>query len=72
MNCLNFSKGLIEVSCRICNGADLHLTFSFMTSVENNFHRTRNISEKNFLQNKKNPLHGADYYVIEYNFFGPN
>lgn len=70
MNCLNFSKSLIEVSCRICNGADLHPTFSLMTSVENNFHQTRNISEKNFLQNKRNPLQGADYYVIEYNFFG--
>ena len=62
----------MEVSCRICSIADLHPTFPFMTTAEISFYKTRNISEKNFLQNKKNPLHGADYYVIEYNFFGPN
>ena len=56
----------MKVSCRTCSIADLHPTFSFMTTAEISFYQTRNISEKNFSHKKK---HGADYYVIEWIFF---
>ena len=62
----------MKVSCRICSIADLHPTFSFMTTAEISFYQTRNISEKNFSQKKRNPSHGADYYVIEWIFFKLN
>ena len=42
----------MKVSCRICSIADLHPTFSFMTTAEISFYQTRNISEKNFSQKK--------------------